>query len=130
MKKFIVILSRAVGLHSLLVSHHRSRLISAGEAMKRCGTETTMPVLHSARFQHHQRALLRLGFLMEREFALARRAIGGPVPYRAFCDLLRARFPDGYWSCAASGSRITVTAPTSQIPEWEQFLSAYDLQAG
>ena len=126
MKKFIALLSKGVGLHSLLVSYHKSRLISASEAMKRFGMETTMPVWCSQRFQRHQQALRRLGFVVEKEFALQQRPITGPDCYRAFCQLLRARFPDSYWSCAASGTRVIVTAPPSQMSEWQSFLFEYD----
>src|SRR5579864_6379492 len=121
-KKFTAILSKAVGLHSLLVSYHKSRLISAAEAMKRFCTETTMQVRCSQRFQHHQQALRRLGFVVEKEFVLQQRLISGPECYRAFCQSLRVRFPDMYWSCAASGTRVVVTAPPSQMAEWDRFL--------
>ena len=126
MKAFIAILSRAVGLDSLLMSYHKSRLISASEAMKRFGTETAMPVWCSQRFRHHQQALQRLGFVVEKEFALQQRPISGPDCYRAFRQLLRARFPDSYWSCAASGTRVIVTAPPLQMSEWQRFLFEYD----
>ncbi len=126
MKAFIAILSRAVGLDSLLMSYHKSRLISASEAMKRFGTETAMPVWCSQRFRHHQQALRRLGFVVEKEFALQQRPISGADCYRAFCQLLRRRFPDGYWSCAANGTRVIVTAPPSQMSEWQRFLFEYD----
>lgn len=129
MKKFAAILSKAVGLHSLLVRYHKSRLISASETMKRFGTETAMPVWCSQRFQRHQQALRRLGFVVEKEFALQQRPISGPDCYRAFCQLLRARFPDSYWSCAASGTRVIVTAPPSQMSEWQRFLFEYDQEA-
>ena len=115
-----------MGLHSLLVSYHKSRLISASEAMKRCGTGTTMPVWCSQRFQHHQQALRRLGFVVEKEFALQQCPISGPDCYRDFCQLLRARFPDGYWSCAGHGTRVIVTAPPLQMCEWQRFLFEYD----
>jgi hypothetical protein len=117
------------GLRAVLVGYHQSRLRAASALMKKFGSDTEMPVWCSARFQRHQRALLRLGFLIEREFTLARRAISGPEPYRAFRDLMRARFLGGGWSCAASGSRIIVIAPASQIPEWEQVVSEYDDKA-
>jgi hypothetical protein len=126
MKKLIAILSRAVGLHSLLVYYHKSRLISAAEAMKRFGTETTMPVWCSQRFKQHHQALRRLGFVVEKEFALQRRPISGRECYRAFCQLMRARFPDSYWTCAARGARVIVTAPPLQMSEWQRFLSEYD----
>jgi hypothetical protein len=129
MKKFIAILSKASGLHALLVSYHKSRLISASEAMKRFGTETTMPVWCSQRFQRHHRALRRLGFVVEKEFALKQRRISGPECYRAFCRLMRARFPDGYWSCAATETRVIVTAPPAQMSEWQRFLFEYDQAA-
>jgi hypothetical protein len=129
MKNLIALLLRTTALHAVLVSYHQWRLRAALALMKKFGSDTKMPVWCSARFQRHQRALLRLGTLIEREFALTRRAICGPEPYRAFRDLMRARFSDGCWSCAASGGRIIVVAPTSQIPEWEQFVSEYDLQA-
>ena len=119
-------LIRAGGLHSLLVSYHKARLASASEAMQQFGTETTMPVWCSHRFQRHQRALQRLGFLVEREFTLLRRPLSGPDRYRAFCQLLRDRFTDNYWSCAGSGTRVVVTAPPSRMPEWQHFLSEYD----
>ena len=126
MKEFIAILIRAVGLHSLLVGYHKSRLISASEAMKRFGTETTMPISCSQRFQHHHQALRRLGFVVEKEFALQQRPISSPDCYRAFCQLMRLRFSDGYWSRAAGGTRVIVTAPPSQMSEWERFLFEYD----
>jgi len=126
MKKFIAFLSRAVDFHSLLVSYHKSRLVSAAEAMKRFGTETTMPVWCSQRFQHHHQGLRRLGFVVEKEFLLQQRPISGPECYRAFCQLMRVRFPDSYWSCAASGTRIIVTAPPLQMSEWQRFLFDYD----
>ena len=126
MKKLTSILSRAVGLRSLLVSYHKSRLVSAAKAMKRFGTETTIPVWCSHRFQHHHQALRRLGFVIEKEFVLQRRPISGPKLYRPFCQLMRARFPDNYWFCAASGTRVTVTAPPLQMAEWQRFLLEYD----
>jgi hypothetical protein len=85
-----------------------------------------MPVWCSQRFRRHQQALRRLGFVVEREFTLREQSVSGPGSYRAFCELMRARFPDGYWSCAASGRRVIVTAPTSQIQEWERFVCEYD----
>jgi hypothetical protein len=129
MKTLVTYLLRTTGLRVALVSYHQWRLHTALAIMKKFGSDTQMPAWCSARFQRHQRALLRLGFLIEREIALVRRAIIGPELYLAFRDLMRARFPDGCWSCAASGRRIVVVAPTSQIPEWEQFVSEYDLQA-
>ncbi len=129
MKTLIVFLLRTTGLRAVLVSYHQRRLRAASALMKKFGSDTEMPVWCSARFQRHQRALLRLGFLMEREFALVRRTISDPEAYRAFRDLMRARFSGGCWSCAFSGRRVIVVAPISQIPEWEQFVSEYDLQA-
>lgn len=129
MKTLIALLLRMTGLRAVLVSYHRRRMRAALALMKKFGSDSEMPVWCSARFQRHRRALLGLGFLMEKEFALVRRTISGPEPYRAFSDLMRARFPGGSWSCAAEGRRIIVVAPTSQIPEWEQFVSEYDLQA-
>lgn len=126
MKRFIIILVRAAGLHFLLVSYHKSRLLSAAEDMKRFGTETTMPVWCSQRFQRHQQALRRLGFVEQKEFILQQRTISGSGCYRAFCQLMRARFADEYWSCAASGTRVVVTAQTSQMSEWQRFLFDYD----
>ena len=124
MKKFIVVLSRVVGLRTLLVSYHKARLASASEAMKQFGTETMMPVWCSQRFQRHHRALQRLGFVVVREFTLLRRPVSGP-----FCQLLRARFPDIYWSCSAQGTRVIVTAPPSRMSEWQRFLFEYDHMA-
>src|SRR4051812_18176704 len=126
MKKFLAILSGAVGLHSLLVCYHKSRLLSASEAMKRFGTETTMPVWCSQRFQRHHQALRRLGFVVEKEFALQQRRISGPEDYSAFCQLMRVRFPDRYWSCAATATRVIVTARPAQLSEWQNFLFEYD----
>lgn len=117
MKKFIA---------NLLVRYHKSRLLAASADMERFGTETTMPVWCSQRFQYHQQALRRLGFVVEQEFALQQRPITGPDCYRAFCRLLRARFPDGCWSCAANGTRVIVTAPPAQMSEWQSFLFEYD----
>ncbi len=123
---FVLILPllRMTGLLAPLVRYHQWRMRVAGALMKRFGTESMMPVWCSSRFTRHQRVLVRLGFMVEREFALARRAIHG----KAFFTLVKAKFPDGYWSCAASGRRVIVTAPVSQISEWEQFVSEYDLQ--
>jgi hypothetical protein len=125
----IVLLFRITGLQAMLVSYHQRRLRVALALMKQFGSDTGMPVWCSARFRRHQRALLRLGFLIEREFALARRTISGTGPYRAFRDFVRARFPSGYWSFAASGRRVIVIAPTAEIPEWQRLISEYDLQA-
>ena len=108
MQDSILLLLRMTGLRAALVRYHQWRMRVAIALMKRFGIETSMPVWCSSRFRRHQRASIRLGFLIEREFALARRAIRGPELYRAFCALRRARFPDGYWSCAAKGTRINV----------------------
>ena len=129
MKKLIAILLRATGLQIVLVGYHSWRLHIASGLMKQFGSDTQMPVWCSARFRRHQRALLRLGFLVEREFALAHRMISGREPYRAFCDSMRARFPDDYWSCAASGKRVIVIAPPAQMSEWQRFLCEYDQMA-
>ena len=126
MKKFLRILSTAVGLHSLLVTYHKSRLLAAAEAMKRFGTETMMPVWCSRRYRRHHQALLRLGFVVRKEFAVERRTISGPDRFRAFGQLLRVRFPDCYWTCAPSGTRVIVIAPPAQMPEWQRFLCEYD----
>src|SRR6185369_13346491 len=129
MKKFITFLLSVIGLSSLLVSYHKSRILSVLADMKRLGTETTMPSWCGRRFQRHQAALRRLGFLEQREFALQRRAISGRECYRAFCQLMHSRFPDGLWSCAASGSRVIITAPPAQMSEWQCFLFEYDQTA-
>ena len=120
------ILMRITGLYWLLTSYHKRRLLSALGNMKRFGTETTMPAWCSQRFRRHQQALRRLGFVVEREFTLQEQSVSGPGSYRAFCELMRVRFPDGYWSCAASERRVIVTAPASQMPEWERFVCEYD----
>lgn len=106
-----------------------SRLLSALADMKRLGTETTMPSWCSRRFQRHQAALRILGFLEQREFTLQHHTVSGRECYRAFCQLMRSRFPDAFWSCAASGSRIIITAPPRQMCEWQRFLSEYDQMA-
>ena len=129
MKKFIIILLSTLSIRSLLVRYHKSRLLSALAGMKWFGTETTMPVWCSQRFQCHHQALRRLGFVQRKEFTLQQRAISGPECYRAFCQLMRARFPDGYWSCAASGTQVIITAPPSQMSEWQRFLFEYDTLA-
>ena len=85
-----------------------------------------MPVWCSQRFQRHHQALQRLGFVVKQEFALQQRRISGTECYRAFCQSMRVRFPDGCWSCAASGAQVIVTAPPSQMSEWQRFLSEYD----
>ena len=126
MKNLIATFSKALGLHGVLVACHKSRLYSASEDMKRFGTETTMPVWCSQRFQRHLQALRRLGFVVEKEFALRKRTILGPACYRDFCRLMRLRFPNPYWTCAASGTRVIVTAPPSQMAEWQRFLSEYE----
>jgi hypothetical protein len=126
MKKFITVLLSKIGLRSLLLRYHKSRLISALAEMKRFGTETSMPVWCSQRFQRHHEALRRLGFVEQREFRLQQRAISDPESYRAFCRVMRSRFADGYWSCAARGNRVIVTAPASQMFEWQSFLMDYD----
>jgi len=129
MKEFVAIFMHAVGLRSLLVRYHKSRLRSALALMKRFGTETSMPVWCSQRFQRHRDALRRLGFVEQREFTLRQRAISGPECYKTFCQLMRARFADGYWSCAASGRQVIVTAPSSQMSEWQRFIFEYDHMA-
>jgi hypothetical protein len=126
MKKFITVLLGEIGLRSLLLSYHKSRLLSALADMRRFGTETSMPVWCSQLFQRHHEALRRLGFVERREFRLQQCAISGPECYRAFCQLMRARFADEYWSCAASGTRVVVTAQRSQMSEWQRFLFEYD----
>lgn len=126
MKGLLGMLSRAFGLHIVLVRYHKARLVAANEAMKRLGTGTSMPVRCSRRFRRHQQALRRLGYVVEREFALGRRPIGDGDGYRGFCRLLRQRFPDGCWSCTARATRVIVTAPASQMSEWSRFLSEYD----
>ena len=110
----------------LLVRYHKSRLLAALADMERFGPETTMPVWCSQRFQRHHEALRRLGFVEQREFTLQHRSISGPECYRTFCELMRTRFADRYWSCAASGIRVIVTAPSSQMAEWQRFLFEYD----
>jgi hypothetical protein len=97
--------------------------------MKRFGTETSMPVWCSKRFRRHREALLWLGFFEEREFALQQSEISGRECYRAFCQLMDSRFPDGYWSCGAKGRRVIVAAPASRMAEWQQFLCEYDQEA-
>jgi len=126
MKQIIAILLRATGIGLILESFHRSRLRAASSLMKRFGDDTQMPVWCSARFRRHQRALQWLGFLAEREFTLINRMIAGRETYLLFTELMRARFPDVYWSCACSGKRVIVVAPIAQLVEWERFVCDYD----
>jgi hypothetical protein len=129
MKNFFTFFFSAIGLRSRLVRYHKSRLLSVLADMKRLGTETTMPSWCGRRFQHHQSALRTLGFLEQREFTLQHRAISGRECYRAFCQLMRTKFPDGFWSYAASGSRVIITDQPSQMSEWQRFLFEYDQMA-
>jgi len=94
--------------------------------MKRFGTETSMPVWCSQRFQRHLEALRGLGFVEQREFTLQKRTVSGPECYHTFCASMRSRFPDQFWSCAASGTQVIVTALPSQMSEWQRFLFEYD----
>ena len=128
MKKFIISLLEATGVRCLLIRYHQSRLRAAEGLMRRFGTDTHMPVWCSKRFTRHQRALLLLGFLARKEFTLTQRFIRGRETYLAFSRLMRARFPEGSWSCAISVYRLIVTAPVSQLPAWENFLNEYDRQ--
>jgi hypothetical protein len=129
MRRFATKILGILGFQPLLVRYHKSRLLSALALMKRFGTETSMPVWCSQRFQRHLEALRGLGFVEQREFTLEKRVISGPECYRNFCALMRRRFPDEYWSCAASERRVIVTAPKSQMPEWQRFLFEYDRAA-
>jgi hypothetical protein len=126
MRRFATTFLKAIGLLPLLVRYHKSRLQSAQMLMKRFGTETSPPVWCSQRFQRHLEALRRLGFVENREFRLQKRAVSGSECYRTFCAAMRSQFPDGYWSCAASGTQVIVTAPPSQMSEWQRFLFEYD----
>jgi hypothetical protein len=128
MKKLVAILLGVTGIRFLLVRYHKSRLRAAGRLMKRFGTESTMPVWCSQRARRHHQALRRLGFVVEKEFALQRRSISGRDCYRAFYQLIRTRFPDDYWSCSTSGKRVIVVAPVTQLQEWQRFISEYDCQ--
>jgi hypothetical protein len=91
MKKFITVLLREVGLRSLLVRYHKSRLLSALADMKRFGTETSMPTWCSQRFQRHHDALRRLGFVEQREFVLQQRAISGPESFASKATSLQQK---------------------------------------
>lgn len=126
MEKLIAYVLGTAGLNALVVRYHKTRLLAALRDMRRFGTATAMPTRYSQRFQHHHCALRRLGFVVEREFALQRRTIFSPECYHAFHQSLRVRFPDGLWSCSASGKRVIVTAPPGQMPEWQIFLTEYD----
>ncbi len=128
MKQLIDFLLRESGIACMVIEYHIWRLRSASALMKRFGSDTEMPVWCSERYRKHQSALRRLGFLCEREFVLTHRSVSGPN-YVAFRDLARARFSDPCWSYAASGKRVIVTAPTSQLSKWQRFISEYDLQA-
>src|SRR5690349_7025010 len=121
MKKFITLLLGAVGFRSLLVTYHKSRLLAAIAVMKRFGTETSMPVWCSRRFRRHLEALRWLGFVEQREFTLPQRAISGPECYRAFCQLVRGRFTDGYWSFSTSGTRSMLPHPHHRCPSGSVF---------
>src|SRR5215471_11490568 len=103
MKQVLATLLRATGIRFILVRFHHSRLCAALSLMKRFGSDAQMPVWCSTRFRRHQRALQKLGFLVEREFTLTNRMIFGREPYVLFRKLMRARFPDGCWSCAYAG---------------------------
>jgi hypothetical protein len=114
---------------TFLINYHKRRLQAALENMRRFGTETHMPVWCSERFRHHHAALRRLGFVVEREFTLNQKRISGREAYRAFSQLIQARFPDGYWSFTTGGKSVTVTAPASQFDEWQRVISEYDRAA-
>jgi hypothetical protein len=128
MKKLIAILLKATGIRFFLIRYHKSRLRAAQGLMKRFGSDTEMPVWCSERFARHQRALVRLEFLTIKEFTLTRRSIFDREPYRTFCQLMKASVPGNFWSCSALGRRVVISAPMSQLPDFERFLSEYDRQ--
>ncbi len=113
--------------HRLWVRYHIWRAHAAAEMMRRYGTPTTMPVAYSARFTHHQRALIRLGYLVERRFDLSH-----SLPTRDSTLKMQAttqeRFPEGLWSLgpASDGSWINLTARPDEMESWEILLADND----
>jgi hypothetical protein len=111
----------------LRVRYHIWRARAAAEMMHRYGTPTTMPAAYSARFTHHQRALIRLGYLLERRFDMSH-----SLPARDSTLKIQAtaqgRFPEGLWSLSPSrdGSWINVTARPGEMDSWEVLLAEND----
>ena len=76
----------------------------------------------------HEAALLRLGYLAQKEFRLANR-IRTDATIARFLKQAAERFPDrSEWSALISttGESVTITTRKERMPEWEKFIADFD----
>ncbi|HMJ64743.1 MAG TPA: hypothetical protein VK615_05280 [Candidatus Binatia bacterium] len=83
---------------------------------------------YQAAATRHENALIDLKYLARKEFHLRTPVSTGEAMDR-FMKLALVRFPNRReWSCvfSSSGDSIVVTTRPKRLPQWEEFIRAYD----
>ncbi len=113
---------------SLFIAYHRLGQKSALKAMRRAATPQLQRDRHDkhvARLQHHQKALIRLGYLEERGFQP--KFLTSTSPQReAMLEEFRRRHPGASYSHGWSKSLTIIDRP-ERMPTWESLIREYDV---
>ena len=133
--EFIIILALA-GLVTLgylfrkpiFITYHRLGQRSALRAMQRAARpEMRLESYskHGNRLQHHQEALIRLGYLEERRFQT--KFLTSRLPQvQAMFEEFRRRHPDSSYSVGWSKTLSIIDRP-ERMPTWESLVREYDV---
>lgn len=133
--EFIIILTLA-GLVTLgylfrkplSITYHRLGQRSALRAMRRAVRPEMRPEYyskHGKRIQHHQEALIRLGYLEERRFQTKFLTSKSPRTEAMF-EEFRRRHPGSSYSVGWSKT-LSITDRPERMPAWESLVREYDV---
>ena len=113
---------------SLFITYHRLGQRSALKAMRRTSTSERQRDSfqnHGDRLQHHEEALIRLGYLEERRFQ-PEFLTGGSPQTQAMIEEFRRRYPGCSYSFGW-GKALTITDHPERMPTWESLIREYDV---
>jgi hypothetical protein len=131
------------GWYALRVPYHKWRLAACNASAERLRngqvtrTDELLGMLrgephtyqdYQAAATRHENALIELKYLARREFRLRIPVNTGEAMDR-FTKLALVQFPNRReWSCvfSAAGDSVVVTARPKHLPQWEEFIRAYD----
>ena len=112
----------------LFITYHRIGQRSALRAMRRASTPQMQHerfTRQSERFQRHTKALIRLGYLEEREFQTKFLTSGSPQT-QVMLEEFHRRHPRSSYN-VGWGKTLTIIDRPERMPTWESLIRKYDV---
>ena len=114
----------------ILIKYHISGQKSALQAMQRYSANPSTHakvMLYQEKYQGHNNALIKLGYLAERTFSTKYLTLSGSEMKKATDEFLQIQPGSSYSIGGTGGLEIRITCRSDLMPAWEELIKKYDI---